>query len=158
MIQPKNTGLTLIELMVTIAVLGIVSAIAAPSFSNLISSNRLTGLANELNASFTSARAEAIKMKTDVTVAPIGGSWAGGWIVTYVDSGATVELLKQDPINKAVTLGTGSSTGSAVFNASGYSVGNHLGANGVVFCGADKNGRKVDVLPSGTTVVERVEC
>ncbi|MCW8856888.1 MAG: GspH/FimT family pseudopilin [Kangiella sp.] len=158
MIQQKNMGLTLIELMVTIAVLAIVSAIAMPSFTNLVSSNRLTGLANDLNSSLASARAEAIKMKTDVTVAPVGGSWARGWTVSYIDGGTTVELLKKEPINKAITLGSGSSTDSAVFNASGYSVNSHLGSTGVVFCGAGKDGRKVDVSPSGITAVERVEC
>ena len=52
-------GFTLVELMTAIAVLGIATAIAIPSLSNFIDSNRLTGEANNLNASLVSARSEA---------------------------------------------------------------------------------------------------
>ena len=94
-----SKGMTLIELMITIAILAVVAAIATPSLSNFINSNRLTGVANNLNATLISARSEAVKLKTDVTVAPVSGSWSNGWTVSYVDGGATVELLNQGKNN-----------------------------------------------------------
>lgn len=54
-------GFTLIEMMVTVAVLSIAMIIAVPSFTSLINSNRLSGQANELIAAFILARTEAIK-------------------------------------------------------------------------------------------------
>ncbi|MBF6941294.1 prepilin-type N-terminal cleavage/methylation domain-containing protein, partial [Acinetobacter baumannii] len=43
-------GFTLIELMVTVAVLAIVLAVAVPAFGTLIRSSRLTSNANEVVA------------------------------------------------------------------------------------------------------------
>ena len=61
-------GFTLIELMVTLAVLAILAALAAPSFNNLIHSNRLTGAANDLVAAFQVARMEAIRRGESVVI------------------------------------------------------------------------------------------
>ena len=43
-----NRGFTLIEIMVTVAIVGIFASIALPSFSNLIERNRMTTATNEL--------------------------------------------------------------------------------------------------------------
>lgn len=159
MLGSKNKqGMTLIELMVTVAIFAITAAIAVPSLSNLINSNRLTGIANNLNAALVSARTEAVKLKTDVTVAPVSGSWENGWTVTYVDGGSKVKLLEEGGISKGISLGGSSSKDSVIFDATGYSKNNHLGANGVIFCDSDKKGRKIDVTPSGSSKVEKVDC
>lgn len=54
-------GVTLIELMVTIAVLAVVLGIGVPSFRDLILQNRLTSAANELLSGIAATRSEAIK-------------------------------------------------------------------------------------------------
>lgn len=64
------SGFTLIELMVTVAVLAILATLAAPSFNNLIHSNRLTGAANDLVAAFQVARMEAIRRGESVVICP----------------------------------------------------------------------------------------
>ncbi len=74
-------GFTLIELMVTIAVAGILMGIGIPSFSQLITSNRLTTNINELVTSLTFARSEAIKRGQPVTLLKTGAEWESGWTV-----------------------------------------------------------------------------
>ena len=74
-------GFTLIELLITIAVLGIVMTMAAPSFVDLINSNRLKSAAFDLVVSLNYARSEAIKRNTDATLTPAGGGWSSGWSV-----------------------------------------------------------------------------
>jgi type IV fimbrial biogenesis protein FimT len=75
--------------MVTVAVLGVLAALATPSFNEAILSNKLTSYANSFVASGTLARSEAIKRNAIVklcrsvdglTCASSGG-WQQGWIV-----------------------------------------------------------------------------
>lgn len=54
-------GFTLVELMVTLAVLVILLAVAVPSFRSITLGNRLTTNANELVGAIQTARMEAIK-------------------------------------------------------------------------------------------------
>ncbi len=83
----NNKGFTLIELMITIAIIGIVTAIGLPSFKSIMSSSRLTTNANMLVASLNLARSEAIKRNTIVYVANIGSveqTWENGWNI-FID-------------------------------------------------------------------------
>lgn len=72
-------GLTLIELMTTIAVLGVLMAIAAPSFNPMMDRYRVRQATEELQASFYYARSEAIKNSGGITVVPNSGDWDKGW-------------------------------------------------------------------------------
>ncbi len=87
--QPSRhaRGFSLVELMVTIAVLAILLAIGIPSFAPLIASNRLTSATNELIASLQTARTEAIRRNARITVCPAApsatacsGNWRDGWM------------------------------------------------------------------------------
>lgn len=64
--MPRQRGFTLVELMVTLAVVVVLTAIAVPSFRNLTLSNRLTTTANDVVAALNVAKMEAIKRNTDV--------------------------------------------------------------------------------------------
>ena len=74
------------ELMVTVAIAGILLGVAIPSFTSIISSNRLTTYANELVTALNFARSEAVKRGIQVTVRSKGTSthWESGWDV-FVD-------------------------------------------------------------------------
>ena len=88
----KNTGFTLIELIVTVSIAAIVTSIAVPSFSAMIKSNRVTAATNEVVSALILARSEALKRKNSVSIcvsdnqtACTGGSsgnfFSDGWIV-----------------------------------------------------------------------------
>lgn len=95
-----NRGFTLIELMVTIAVLAIVIAIAAPSFTSVIQSNRTTALHHEILGALQLARSEAVKRRSDVIVCRSedmedcsnGADWTVGWIVKDVAGDEVVKV------------------------------------------------------------------
>ena len=72
------------ELMVTITIASILLSIAIPSFTSIISSNRLTTYANELVTALNLARSEAIKRGQHVVVRKTGTNWEDGWQV-FVD-------------------------------------------------------------------------
>lgn len=64
----RSSGFSLIELMVTIVVAGIILSIAIPSFRNLILSNELTTTTNDWVSAVNTARSEAIKRGASAVV------------------------------------------------------------------------------------------
>lgn len=105
-----QSGLTLAEVMVTVAIVAVVTAVAVPSFSNLIHSNRLSSYTGSFVASTQLARGEAIKSNATVTLCRSSngtgcattGGWQPGWIVFRdtngngtVDTGETVIQVQQ---------------------------------------------------------------
>ncbi|WP_347456181.1 GspH/FimT family pseudopilin [Acinetobacter thermotolerans] len=65
--QRKN-GFTLIELMVTIAVLGIIATIAAPKFQDTMDKRSIQKTTTDLEKSLTQARSDAVLYRKDITV------------------------------------------------------------------------------------------
>ncbi|RLZ10142.1 prepilin-type N-terminal cleavage/methylation domain-containing protein [Acinetobacter sp. 2JN-4] len=64
----KGRGFTLIELMVTIAVLAIVAMMAVPSFGNMVARQKLNAATRELTLAINQAKSQAALMKTTVAV------------------------------------------------------------------------------------------
>lgn len=64
----KNKGFTLIELIVTIAVLAIIAMMAAPSFGNLLLKQNLNRSTQDLVATLNAARSTAVLERREVTV------------------------------------------------------------------------------------------
>lgn len=77
-------GFTLIELMITIAIMGIVIGIGFPSFQSMIVNSRLTTQSNNLVGALNIARSESVKRGKFVVVKKVTTSWQGGWEV-FVD-------------------------------------------------------------------------
>lgn len=60
----SESGLTLIELMVTLAILAIMVAFAVPSFQQLIEQNKAATSANEILSGLAATRSEAVQKNT----------------------------------------------------------------------------------------------
>jgi type IV fimbrial biogenesis protein FimT len=60
-------GFTLVELIVTITIVGILSALAGPSLTTLIANQRLSSQANDLLSDLTFSRSEAVKRSSNFT-------------------------------------------------------------------------------------------
>ena len=96
----NNRGFTLIELVVTLGVSGILFSVGMPSLQDFVLNNRLATQANGLISSLHLARSEAIKRYVRVVVCktPDGGStcsnsgdWRNGWIVFLDENGNAVK-------------------------------------------------------------------
>jgi type IV fimbrial biogenesis protein FimT len=125
-------GFTLIELMVSLTVAGILFAIAIPAFNSFLKNDRDTGQVNSLVGSFSYARSEAVKRASTngITVCPSAdgqncdaGPWTEGWIVTYIDTvtPANTVVLQAIPAlsgTNTVTPIVGPATG-ITFNSNG---------------------------------------
>jgi prepilin-type N-terminal cleavage/methylation domain-containing protein len=79
-----SRGFTLVELMITIAVAGILLALAAPSFNAFIDKYRAKRAADTLSAFLVNAKTEAIKRNMPMRVvfqsASSGATWCAGMI------------------------------------------------------------------------------
>lgn len=91
------SGFTLIELLVALAVLAILTGLAAPSFIATVRDNRLVTQSNEFIGALHLARSEAVKRSEEVVVCKSNDgatcndvlSWADGWLV-LADNGTLV--------------------------------------------------------------------
>lgn len=88
-----SRGLTLIELIISLAILVVLLAIAVPSFKSLAASTRLTASKNQLILGLQRARSEALSRGRDVVLCPSldgrrcvdDSDWSHGWLL-YVDN------------------------------------------------------------------------
>ncbi len=105
-------GFTLIELIVTIAVMAVLLGIAIPSFTDVTLGSKLRSQANDLAAGALLARSEAIKRNQPVTfcasangaTCASSGGWHQGWIVR--SSGGTVILAHPAAANGFLITGS----------------------------------------------------
>lgn len=83
----SQKGLSLIELLVALTVLGILIHLSAPSFRELIEAQRRHIYAEQLVSGLRNARTEAILRNQDVVIHALNGDWSQGWRVILDQSG-----------------------------------------------------------------------
>lgn len=120
----NDKGYTLIEMVVTIAILGILAGIGMPLYVNMITSTRMSAEINALSNSLNFARTEAMKRGSITTVCPISGTacassmdWSVGWS-TLLNSSST-QLSIAPALTHGDTL-TSTLTTPPQFNPAGY--------------------------------------
>src|SRR4051812_27430002 len=119
----EQRGFTLTELLITLAVMGILVGVATPSFVSTVSSNRAYATQTELAASLALARSEASRRGVAVYVSAAssvsGNEFGGGWNV-WVDQNGDGNFDQSEPVlrshealapNVLVSAGSASSIG-----------------------------------------------
>lgn len=174
------SGFTILELMITVAVLAILLGIAVPSFSQMIRQNRLATQTNDLLTATAVARSEAVKRGSRITLCPANGNncsgtaqWDGGLLV-ITDDGPNVGQLEEDQgelilqrfpaatlQSVTITNLTNPAVTSITYLGSGATM---LAAPGTRFqitntrCSNPNGQRTVEVIPAGRTSVTRSNC
>lgn len=77
----RVSGFTLVELMFTLILAGILIGLAVPSFREYRQNSRAANQSNQLVTDLYMARMEAIKFGYPVRVTATGGNWTQGWTV-----------------------------------------------------------------------------
>lgn len=119
-------GFSLVELMVTVAIVAILAGVAAPAMQGMIIQSRLSGQTNDLVSAIQFARGEAIKRNQPVrlcrtensgaAVCSGAGRWEN-WVV--LNSNDTV--LRQGSVGDSLRLSSTLGNGTLTFAPNGIS-------------------------------------
>lgn len=176
----REQGFTLTELMVTVAIVGILAAIAMPNFQSMIQANRIQSAAAEFQAGLALARSEAIKRGGDTRVTivanslnagpPTTANWSAGITVFYDTSNNASNdappalvpgtpnpiLLQTTALNNSISASSSNPGKHVIFNGLGRpisSTGAQLSASFVFgpANGTDANYRCIIMSATGRT-------
>ena len=112
----RNQGFTLIELMITIAVMAIIATMAAPSMTNLLEKQRFQKKERELLSVLAQTKSQAILKRADITANLNSTSANTDTAITW-DKGSNVSLTIQTLAENQAT-GTYSGT-NLIFDKNG---------------------------------------
>lgn len=151
-----HAGFTMVEMVVTIAITGIIVALAVPSFKTTLMNSRRAALINDFVASAGYARSEALNRKAPVVMCRVnnpatatdctsssGSGYEKGWIVAAasVDSSCTLSnitvLRRGGPAAETTATFKGNTTVASMFffNAMGAAGVSCNASNGTfVYC------------------------
>jgi type IV fimbrial biogenesis protein FimT len=142
----RQGGFNMLELLIAIGILGVITAIAVPSFQSISINSSLSTETNDLVSSMRHARSEAAKQGQNVTVCSANGDftacsgaadWSTGWLI--IDSAANVirvrEALDTDTATEMAVVGA---TGLIVFNRNGFTTS----ARTIKLCGRDDSAQR----------------
>lgn len=105
---PRRRGYTLTEVLVVVAITGILAAFAVPSFNQYSQKTLVEKQVSSLNSAIRLTRAEAVKRGQRVTLCPsldpeaaapecagAGADWSRGWLI-FTDQGAVLGDVDAD--------------------------------------------------------------
>jgi len=108
--KTSQKGFTLYELMITLAIAGVVLTVGIPNMIAYSQNSRMTGTANDLHAAFHFARSESTRAKTFITICASSnsmtttptctGNWSDGYIV-FLDLDGNVNVGVGETILRA---------------------------------------------------------
>ncbi|MBT8148812.1 MAG: prepilin-type N-terminal cleavage/methylation domain-containing protein [Pseudomonadales bacterium] len=131
-----GVGFTLLELIIVLAIAGILAAVAGPGFQSMMRGSAVVSGRDALASAVKMARGEAIYRKTFATLCASsnqatcsgGADWKDGWIVfSDIDGDGQVDggvdtLIDVNYGDEALRIGTDGSGGTLTFAPSGMKI------------------------------------
>jgi type IV fimbrial biogenesis protein FimT len=143
-------GFTLLELMVVLAIAGVLFAVGIPAMGNFLRNSRITGAANDVMAALHFTRSEAVKRRLPVTLCTsaslvtdanptcANSAFLTGW-VAFVDTNQSGQrdagelvLLQHEAMNTRITARSSATPFRVTYLLNGFAL-NPLAAQ-LVLC------------------------
>jgi type IV fimbrial biogenesis protein FimU len=138
----KQSGFTILELMVVICIVAILSAIAIPNYLAWLPKQRLRNASSELRANMQHARLAAVQANESCTVS--FNLMNDSYTIPCLNK--TIRLSEYDA---SLTLGVGQGTDSITFTSRGMIDGNST-LN--FFIESDNDSQGIRIYPTGAIV------
>jgi type IV fimbrial biogenesis protein FimT len=153
----RQSGFTLVELLMVLVLIAVVTGIALPAFSATIDSQRRQDAAQQLASGIRMARAEAIARNEVVIMAPVDGDWSKGWR-TFIDANRNGVQDSDEPTQaeragyrNVKVVGNSKVRESIPFDSTGGSINAGTGNGTLFICqsGRAASQYRVILAPSG---------
>jgi type IV fimbrial biogenesis protein FimT len=163
-----QTGFTLIELMLTVAIAALLLTVAIPSFRSILQNSRLATQANEFVTATTLARSEASRRGVSVFVTALNNTnnaneWGPGWRVWIdldgdgsFDAGEEIRTFAALP--DGMTLDSTGGVSQYEFRATGFLAGGTDTLQLRIPDCAGEAARDIQLIATGRANVSRVAC
>jgi type IV fimbrial biogenesis protein FimT len=141
-------GFTVTELMVTVAVFALLAALAVPTMRTAIANSRIRATGVSLQNGLALARAEAVRLNTQVQFTLTGT----GWNIQRTDNGNLLQQASGKERAAGLTV-TATPTSTVSFDALGRRVGATLTGIAIAATNPPSSGHKplrVQLVPGGT--------
>lgn len=125
-VMKRSVGFTLVEMMITVAILAILAAIAIPSFSTFIRSAQIRTAAESMQAGLNLARAESLRrnarvslwMVTNLTAGCVRSGSGTSWVVSMADPAAKCNVAASETVAPRLVQSRSGSEGTAAVSLS----------------------------------------
>jgi type IV fimbrial biogenesis protein FimT len=120
----RQSGLTLVELMVATAILAIIASAAVPAMRDLLTSKNVKSISKHFDRSIRLARSEARDRSVNMRIKPTSNSadWSQGWHIEYTDDNNNVQIIKRFdalPYNPIFTSNTFNGANDLIITGTG---------------------------------------
>jgi len=145
-----NKGFTLLELMISLAIVAILVTASAPGIQGFVINSRIAAQTNDIVSALAYARSEALGRGRSVSLSAVSGDWANGFLVQQVSGG---QVIRSYPaLSGTSTLTAVGGTTVFTFTSTGL-LGSTL--DDMDLChGSDYTGRTISITGVGVGNVQ----
>lgn len=160
----RQRGITLVEIMVALAIAGVLLGLALPAWSGFIAQRTLTTQLNDFVLAVQYARSEAGRQGANVTLQAMDAStntneWGPGWCVVLVPGNCNNALRTFGPLGNTTFDATGALHAVAAITFNSRGLLNGAAGGNIDLCDPDEDaGRRVTLSAIGRVSSETLVC